>query len=71
MPDYNVTRAIQGDRLYEPGEIITLTPKEAKELTALNAIDPKPTKAAGGAADKAAADKAAADKAAADKAAKP
>jgi hypothetical protein len=46
MPDYNVVRAIQADRRYEPGEAITLTPKEAKEMAALNAIDPKPLKAA-------------------------
>jgi hypothetical protein len=59
MPDYNVTRAIQGDRRYEPGETITLTSQEAKEMAVLGAIDPKPIKAAGSAADKAAADKAA------------
>jgi hypothetical protein len=46
MPDYNVTRAIQGDRRYDPGETITLTIKEAKELATLGAIDPKPIKAA-------------------------
>jgi hypothetical protein len=45
MPDYNVTRAIQGDRRYDPGETITLTPKDAKELATLGAIDPKPIKA--------------------------
>lgn len=46
MPDYNVTRAIQGDRRYDPGETITLTTKEAKELAAVGAIDPKPLKVA-------------------------
>jgi hypothetical protein len=46
MPDYNVTRAIQGDRRYDPGEAITLTTKEAKELATLGAIDPKPIKVA-------------------------
>ena len=46
MPDYTVTSRIQGDRLYAPGEVITLTPKEAKELTPLGCIDPKPLKVA-------------------------
>jgi hypothetical protein len=46
MPDYTVLSAIAADRRYEPGEIITLTPKEAKELGPLGAIDPKPLKIA-------------------------
>ena len=44
MPDYTVTSAIQAGQRYEPGESITLTTKEAKELAVLGAIDPKPLK---------------------------